>query len=84
MRRPKSLLPLPQPLAPGDTVTLDVFYGGNLGSSAERLTRLGAPAERAALTDWDTVSDTFVGLRGFGNVLWMPRPPPPSRSEQPG
>ncbi len=70
------LLALPQPLAPGATLALDAFYGGKLGSSAERLSRLGAPAERAALTDWDTVSDTFVGLRGFGNVLWMPAAAP--------
>lgn len=63
---------LPQPLLPGKIANLDVFYGGVLGSSAQRLLRLGAPAERAALSDWDTVSDRFTGLRGFGNVLWMP------------
>ncbi len=66
------LLQLPQPLLPGALLALDAFYGGKLGTSSERLVRLGAPADRAALADWDTVSDTFVGLRGFGNVLWMP------------
>ncbi len=70
------LLTLAQPLAPGATLSLDAFYTGKLGSSAERLIRLGAPADRAALTDWDTISDTFVGLRGFGNVLWMPAAAP--------
>ncbi len=63
---------LPQPLLPGATANLDLFYGGALGTSTERLLRLGAPPDRAALSDWDTVSDRFTGLRGFGNVLWLP------------
>jgi hypothetical protein len=63
---------LPQPLAPGASVSLDLFYGGTLTSSEQRLLNLGAPMERAIRTDWDTVSDTFTGLRGIGNVLWYP------------
>ena len=68
----ETAVPLPSPLAPGDLVTLDVFYGGALLQSAQRLTNLGAPAGRAALTDWDDVSDTFTGLRGIGSVPWYP------------
>ena len=65
-------LTLPQPLAPGASLALDLYYGGTLSASAQRLLALGAPASRAALTDWDTVTDTFTGLRGMGEVLWYP------------
>ncbi len=63
---------LPVPIAAGETARLDLYYSGTLAQTAQRLTALGAPAGRAALTDWDTVSDTFTGLRGEGNVLWYP------------
>ena len=69
---------LPQPLAPGASVALDLYYGGTLSASAQRLLTLGAPASRAALTDWDTVTDTFTGLRGLGEVLWYPTTTPPA------
>lgn len=63
---------LPSPLAPGAETSLDLYYGGTLQASAERLLRLGAPDSRAAEADWDTVSPEWTGLRGFGNVLWYP------------
>ena len=63
---------LRQPLAPGAAVSLDLYYGGTLTANAQRLLALGAPASRAVLTDWDTVTDTFTGLRGMGEVLWYP------------
>lgn len=63
---------LPTPLPPGQSVSLDLYYGGRLTASAQRLLAMGAPAGRAALTDWDTVTDTFTGLRGLGSVLWYP------------
>ena len=66
------VLTLPQPLAAGGTVRLDLYYGGTLAAGAQRLLALGAPASRAAQTDWDTVTDTFTGLRGLGQVLWYP------------
>jgi hypothetical protein len=69
---------LPQPLAPGATVSLDLYYGGVLEASTQRLVAMGAPVGRAGLTDWDTVSDTFTGLRGMGNVLWYPVAQPPA------
>ncbi len=65
-------LTLPQPLAPGASIALDLFYAGTITSSAQRLLALGAPAQRALSADWDTVTDTFTGLRGAGNVLWYP------------
>ncbi len=65
-------LTLPEPLLPGKTLQLDLYYSGTFAGSTQRLTDIGAPSGRAALTDWDTVSDTFTGLRGLGNVLWYP------------
>ncbi len=65
-------LHLPQPLAPGAELSLDLYYGGTLTASADRLLALGAPQERALRTDWDTVTDTFTGVRGLGDVLWYP------------
>ncbi len=66
------VLALPKALAPGAELNLDLYYGGTLVQSAERLLRIGAPENRAAEADWDGVSPEFVGLRGFGNVLWLP------------
>lgn len=66
------VLALPRPLAPGAELDLDLYYGGTLQASAERLLRLGAPDSRAAEADWDAVSPAWTGLRGFGNVLWFP------------
>ena len=73
----EAVLPLAQPLAPGASVEIDAFYGGTLHASAERLLRLGAPPDQASAADWDTISDTFTGLRGLGNVLWYPAIAPP-------
>ncbi len=65
-----------QPLAPGQTLTLDAFFTGTVEQSAARLTLLGATPEQAAQTDWDAITPTTdqasTGLRGFGNVLWYP------------
>jgi len=66
---------LPEPLAAGAQAELVAFYSGKIERSAERLERIGAPAEQAAAADWDAVSDDAVSgtaLRGYGNVLWYP------------
>ncbi len=63
---------LEKPLAPGAEVSLDVIYSGVIAKSAARLEAIGTPADVAEKTDWDEVSSSFVGLRGFGNVLWYP------------
>jgi hypothetical protein len=62
------VLVLPEPLAAGDSITLDTFYEGAVAADATRLTRIGATPAKAAATDWDDVS----AMRGFGNVLWYP------------
>jgi hypothetical protein len=66
------ILTLPQPLAPGASITLDTFYSGQLHLDATRLIRIGATPAKAAATDWDEISPTDTSLRGFGNVLWYP------------
>lgn len=68
----EAVVTLPQPLAPGKELALDVFYAGRIALSARRLTAIGTPADLAQQSDWDRISPGFVGLRGFGNVLWYP------------
>jgi len=65
------------PLAPNATLELSAFYSGSIEPSAARLTRIGAPVVDAAASDWDRISPDFIGLRGFGNVLWVPAAAPP-------
>ncbi|NYF78015.1 M1 family aminopeptidase [Granulicella arctica] len=68
----EAIVTLPQPLAPGASLALTVFYSGEIHTSAERLERIGAPPEQAAQADWDAISPETTALRGFGNVLWYP------------
>ena len=63
---------LPTPLAPGAEASLVVDYAGSIVPSTVRLDRLGAPTAIAARSDWDRISESFTGLRGFGNVVWYP------------
>jgi hypothetical protein len=65
-------IPLAQSLAPGASLKLDVAYSGAIIATAKRLTALGTPADLAIRSDWDEISQTFTGLRGFGNVVWYP------------
>jgi hypothetical protein len=66
------ILTLPQPLAPGESLTLDTFYSGTITANGERLERLGAPSSQVLETDWDAINSDGIALRGFGNVLWFP------------
>ncbi len=68
----EAILPLPAPLAVGASASLDVFYSGTIVQSSGRLKRLGAEATQAQSADWDAISSSWTGLRGFGNVLWYP------------
>ena len=68
----EAVVTLPQPLAAGASLSLDVLYSGTVGQSAERLLRIGAPADVARTSDWDRIAPEFTGLRGFGNVIWFP------------
>ena len=68
---------LPQPLAPGASLSLTALYSGSIPPSAERLQRIGAPDDQALSADWDSISPLLTALRGFGNVLWFPVSAPP-------
>jgi hypothetical protein len=61
-----------QPLAPGASLDLDVLYSGSMAQDATRLQQIGTPGDAALQSDWDQVSSSFVGIRGFGNVAWYP------------
>ena len=68
----EAVIPLAQPLAPQQTISVDLTYEGTAALSSTRLEQIGTPAEVAEASDWDRVADEFVGLRGFGNVAWYP------------
>ena len=63
---------LSSPLGPGQTMQLDVSYSGTVPPNAQRLTSIGTPQDVALHSDWDCISQSFTGLRGFGNVVWYP------------
>jgi hypothetical protein len=68
----EAAVPLTQPLAPGATLDLDVAYSGIITPNAQRLVTIGTPEPVALHSDWDEISTSFTGLRGFGNVVWYP------------
>jgi hypothetical protein len=68
----EAAVPLTQPLAPGATLDLDVAYSGTITPNAQRLVTIGTPEPVALHSDWDEISTSFTGLRGFGNVVWYP------------
>jgi hypothetical protein len=65
-------VPLDVPLAPGQSIQLDVTYSGAIARSAQRLLAIGTPEDVALHSDWDGIGVPFTGLRGFGNVVWYP------------
>jgi hypothetical protein len=68
----EAAVPLAVPLAPGQTIQIDVSYSGAIAPSAQRLLAIGTPTDVALHSDWDRISIPFTGLRGFGNVVWYP------------
>jgi hypothetical protein len=68
----EAVIHLPQPLAPGQSVTVDALYEGTIPLDASRLEHLGAPRDVAQRADWDRIAGNFTGVRGLGNVLWYP------------
>ena len=68
----EAAVPLDQPLAPGESLQLDVTYAGAIAASAQRLLAIGTPEDVALHSDWDQIDTRFTGLRGFGSVVWYP------------
>lgn len=63
---------LPAALAPGASMPIQLFYGGQIPVSGQRLEAIGTPQSIAEASDWDRISEDFTGLRGFGSVVWYP------------
>jgi hypothetical protein len=68
----EAVVPLTEPLLPGNLLQLDVMYSGEIAASAKRLQAIGAPEDVALRSDWDQIGTSFTGFRGFGNVVWYP------------
>ena len=68
----EAIVTLPQAVAPGASVTLQVAYQGTIQKNAVRLERIGTPGEVAYRTEWDEVSSYFTGVRSIGHVNWFP------------
>lgn len=68
----EAVVALPQAIAPGGSVQLEVTYSGQILQDGARLERIGAPKETSAANDWDVVSSEFTAVRGAGYVAWYP------------
>ncbi|MGH9670021.1 MAG: hypothetical protein ACRD3A_07925 [Terriglobales bacterium] len=68
----EALITLPQPVAPGQAVELEIAYAGIIPADSTRLRRIGAPAAVAARNDWDQIGESFTAVRGLGYVAWYP------------
>jgi hypothetical protein len=68
----EAIVTLPQPIAPGGTIELEVGYEGVILLDATRLTRIGTPDDAAKSTDWDRIDPNFTAVRGAGYVAWYP------------
>lgn len=68
----EAVIPLPQPWMPGQELALRTSYQGTIPQSSQRLEQIGTPTEVARHSDWDRIGSKFIGLRGFGNVVWYP------------
>jgi hypothetical protein len=68
----EAIVTLPQAVAPGGMIELDIAYEGVIVLDATRLTRIGIPQETANRTDWDQIGTKFTAVRGVGYVAWYP------------
>ena len=68
----EAIVSLPSPIAPRDSIELEVGYSGTVSLDTTRLIELGVPLEVRVATDFDRITPTFTCLRGVGHVLWFP------------
>src|SRR5579863_7431228 len=68
----EAIVTLPQSIAPGGTIELEIGYEGVILRDATRLTRIDTPEEAANSTDWDQIDTAFTAVRGAGYVAWYP------------
>lgn len=68
----EAIVTLPEAIAPGATLKLEVSYGGEIRRNSGRLTRVGAPESIILQSDWDEIGERFGAVRGLGYVTWYP------------
>lgn len=68
----EAVIPLGRPWMPGATLSISASYQGTIAQTGRRLVRIGTPQDVALHSDWDRIGPGFIGLRGFGNVVWYP------------
>jgi len=68
----EAILKLDKPVAPGESLRLNLRYSGTVTKDTTRLERIGTPSDVARRSDWDEISDTFTAIRGAGFVVWYP------------
>jgi len=68
----EAVVMLPKEIPPGGTIAVEIGYEGTIAMNATRLTRIGAPDEKAEHADWDQISKSFSAVRGIGYVTWYP------------
>jgi hypothetical protein len=80
----EAIVTLAREVPPQGTVELNVSYGGIIPLDTTRLTRIGTPAQVAARSDWDRISESFTAVRGVGYVAWYPVAMPAVNLSEPG
>ncbi len=68
----EAIVTLPYPVAPKQTISLEIGYEGIIPQDTTRLARIGVPADVAKHSDWDQISRSFTAVRGVGYVTWYP------------
>lgn len=68
----EAIIAFPRPVAPKQSIELEVGYEGVVPQDVTRLTRIGVPADAAKHSDWDQIGRTFTAVRGIGYVAWYP------------
>jgi len=68
----EAIVALPTPVAPKNTVELEIGYDGVIVQDATRLVRIGIPENIAKHSEWDEIRKSFSGVRGIGYVTWYP------------
>jgi hypothetical protein len=68
----EAIVTLPKPVAPKETIELEIGYEGVIPQDTTRLTRIGVPAEDAKHSDWDEIGRSSTAVRGIGYVTWYP------------
>jgi hypothetical protein len=68
----EAVVTLPNSVAPGASINLEVGYSGTVSLDTTRLAQIGMPLAVRAGTDYDRITPTFTCLRGMGHVIWFP------------